>query len=174
MGRWMSPDPYNCYMDINYPQTFNRYAYVNNRPLNMVDPLGLSGCDHGEPCPISGAGNGGTWLVDLGQFLCDILCWGGHASFNGKVAPNDGRPPNKVVYSTTGIYQTNGIYTMTVNVTEYQSLAQTVPIALPQPIPWAQIGAEVLAIAREIPPVAASVLLLNMQGDNSMSQACKR
>src|SRR5439155_5591799 len=60
----------------------------------------------------------------------------------------------------------NGMYTMTVKVTEYQSLAGTVPIALPQPIPWAQIGAEALAIAREIPPVAASVLLLNMQGDN--------
>ena len=29
------------------PQTWNRYAYVNNNPLAMIDPLGL---DSGNPC----------------------------------------------------------------------------------------------------------------------------
>jgi hypothetical protein len=29
-------------MEINTPQSFNRYTYVNNNPVNAVDPLGLS------------------------------------------------------------------------------------------------------------------------------------
>ena len=42
-GRWMSPDPYNGSYDFSNPQSFNRYAYVKNNPLSMVDPSGLSG-----------------------------------------------------------------------------------------------------------------------------------
>jgi RHS repeat-associated protein len=40
-GRWMSPDPYDGSMDIRYPQTLNRYAYVGNNPLGYTDPTGL-------------------------------------------------------------------------------------------------------------------------------------
>jgi RHS repeat-associated protein len=40
-GRWTSPDPYNGSMRIADPQSFNRYAYVQNDPLNFVDPSGL-------------------------------------------------------------------------------------------------------------------------------------
>jgi RHS repeat-associated protein len=42
MGRWMSPDPAGMMAaDIEFPQTLNRYAYVNNNPLGFTDPLGL-------------------------------------------------------------------------------------------------------------------------------------
>jgi RHS repeat-associated protein len=41
LGRWASPDPYNGSMDFGNPQSFNRYAYVNNRPLSAIDPSGL-------------------------------------------------------------------------------------------------------------------------------------
>ena len=40
-GRWMSPDPYSGSYDPTNPQSFNRYAYVMNNPLNYVDPSGL-------------------------------------------------------------------------------------------------------------------------------------
>src|SRR5258707_5826461 len=40
-GRWTSPDPYGGSMTIASPQTFNRYSYVSNDPVNMRDPSGL-------------------------------------------------------------------------------------------------------------------------------------
>jgi len=41
-GRWIQPDPAGlAAVDITNPQTWNRYAYVNNNPLSNVDPTGL-------------------------------------------------------------------------------------------------------------------------------------
>lgn len=40
-GRWTSPDPYGGSMTVADPQSFNRYTYVNNDPLNLTDPTGL-------------------------------------------------------------------------------------------------------------------------------------
>lgn len=50
-GRWISPDPAGVgAVSLASPQSWNRYAYVMNNPLNVVDPLGL-GCERGEePC----------------------------------------------------------------------------------------------------------------------------
>ena len=39
-GRWTSPDPFGG--SISDPQTLNRYAYVRNNPLGLIDPLGLN------------------------------------------------------------------------------------------------------------------------------------
>jgi RHS repeat-associated protein len=41
LGRFMTPDPIGG--PAGDPQSLNRYAYVGNDPLNVVDPLGLSG-----------------------------------------------------------------------------------------------------------------------------------
>jgi RHS repeat-associated protein len=42
MGRWMIPDPAGMMaVDIGSPQTLNRYAYVLNNPVNLVDLFGL-------------------------------------------------------------------------------------------------------------------------------------
>jgi RHS repeat-associated protein len=41
-GRWTAPDPYSGSMTVLDPQSFNRYTYVNNNPVNAVDPLGLN------------------------------------------------------------------------------------------------------------------------------------
>ena len=54
LARFMSPDPYAGSIDIGNPQSWNRYAYVINDPLNFIDPTGLGG----EP----GSGN------------CDVNC----------------------------------------------------------------------------------------------------
>jgi RHS repeat-associated protein len=41
-GRWLVPDPAGlAAVDITNPQTWNRYAYVANNPLDAIDPLGL-------------------------------------------------------------------------------------------------------------------------------------
>jgi RHS repeat-associated protein len=40
-GRWTSPDPYNGSMAIANPQSFNKYSYTQNDPVNFVDPSGL-------------------------------------------------------------------------------------------------------------------------------------
>ncbi|MGH9958675.1 MAG: RHS repeat-associated core domain-containing protein, partial [Pyrinomonadaceae bacterium] len=45
-GRWTSADPYRGSMTIANPQSFNRYTYVQNDPVNFVDPSGL---DPGDP-----------------------------------------------------------------------------------------------------------------------------
>ena len=49
-GRWTSPDPLGG--TIGNPQSFNRYAYTANDPINLVDPSGLA---PGSPCVM---GNG--------------------------------------------------------------------------------------------------------------------
>lgn len=50
-GRWTSPDPYGGSMSLANPQSFNRYAYVENDPVNFMDPLGLDGLDDLGPPP---------------------------------------------------------------------------------------------------------------------------
>lgn len=41
MGRFTSPDPANLSVDFWMPQTWNRYSYVLNNPLALVDRNGL-------------------------------------------------------------------------------------------------------------------------------------
>lgn len=41
-GRWLSPDPYLGSYDFTNPQSFNRYAYVQNNPVGSLDPSGLN------------------------------------------------------------------------------------------------------------------------------------
>ena len=40
-GRWTSVDPYRGSMRRGDPQSFNRYSYVGNDPINFTDPSGL-------------------------------------------------------------------------------------------------------------------------------------
>ncbi len=40
-GRFLTPDPSDDSYDINNPQSLNRYAYVVDNPLSLVDPYGL-------------------------------------------------------------------------------------------------------------------------------------
>jgi RHS repeat-associated protein len=45
-SRWPSPDPAGvAAVDSSDPQTWNRYAYLRNSPLNAVDPDGRDGWD---------------------------------------------------------------------------------------------------------------------------------
>jgi RHS repeat-associated protein len=53
-NRWWSrfdqPDPYDGSYNLSDPQSFNRYAYVQNDPVNFVDPSGL---DPQDPPPMT-------------------------------------------------------------------------------------------------------------------------
>lgn len=54
-GRWISPDPAGlAAADPTNPQTWNRYAYVNNTPVNLIDPLGLCVLGGDTPCLVGG------------------------------------------------------------------------------------------------------------------------
>jgi RHS repeat-associated protein len=41
-GRFTSIDPLTASSNVNSPQSFNRYAYVLNNPVNATDPTGMS------------------------------------------------------------------------------------------------------------------------------------
>jgi len=41
MGRFLTPDPYQPSAKLGNPQSWNRYAYVTNDPINKNDPNGL-------------------------------------------------------------------------------------------------------------------------------------
>ncbi|MCA1568077.1 MAG: S8 family serine peptidase [Acidobacteria bacterium] len=63
-GGWMrfdQPDPYDGSYDMSDPQSLNRYAYVQNDPVNFVDPLGLNlaevRCQNYGWFPTDGHGN---------------------------------------------------------------------------------------------------------------------
>jgi RHS repeat-associated protein len=59
-GRWISPDPAGITaVDAANPQTWNRYGYVSNSPLDSIDPDGLcSGAIAGiSSGPWAGGGN---------------------------------------------------------------------------------------------------------------------
>jgi RHS repeat-associated protein len=67
-GRWTTPDPYGGSMEIADPQSFNRYTYVQNDPVNLVDPLGLMEASAGW-----GSVANGFW----GNDLMSERPWGG-------------------------------------------------------------------------------------------------
>ena len=68
-GRWITPDPAGlAAVDPTNPQSWNRYAYVLNNPLAMIDTLGEEGCydQNGQAVnvvqDICNSMGGWTWL----------------------------------------------------------------------------------------------------------------
>jgi hypothetical protein len=49
-GRFTSVDPLMASATAMDPQSFNRYAYVRNRPLVFIDPNGMDDCQIGKTC----------------------------------------------------------------------------------------------------------------------------
>lgn len=63
-GRWISPDPAGLSaVNITNPQTWNRYVYALNDPIDLVDPLGL------DPAPAQFICFGDNCNVSNQQFI---------------------------------------------------------------------------------------------------------
>lgn len=104
MGRWMSPDPYLGSYDFADPQSFNRYAYVGNKPLIGVDPSGLQ---NGEP--VRSGGDCGLLCSIFGSLANGLgsLFGFGSPSFTGAV---QGPSPDPSAVTKNG----DGMYTIKV------------------------------------------------------------
>ena len=99
-GRWLSPDPYQGSYNLGNPQSLNRYAYVANNPLPVVDPLGLDG-DGDVPCPPQNQSRSGFHHprpTDDGDCV-DQNNNGDDATSDGSDNPSDGPsyPPGTVL-----------------------------------------------------------------------------
>jgi len=74
LGRFLSPDPQ--IPDPSNAQSYNRYTYVRNNPLTLIDPSGFDD----ESLPTDGFGDGGGGGGDGGpggwspDAVCDPVC----------------------------------------------------------------------------------------------------
>jgi RHS repeat-associated protein len=67
LGRFLSPDPLSG--STGDPQSLDRYTYVENNPINFIDPTGMDGILVGtDGSTVSNVGYGdGGWLGDVGS-----------------------------------------------------------------------------------------------------------
>ena len=79
-GRFMTPDPLGG--QIGDPQTLNKYAYVRNNPLNLIDPTDMMDETAGG---ITGDNSGNPDCSELGQSYCNNVNvdWGFGIGYNG-------------------------------------------------------------------------------------------
>ena len=56
LGKFMQADP--IVQNPLFSQSFNRYSYVFNNPMNFIDPTGYKGCLPGTPLCIDNTGGG--------------------------------------------------------------------------------------------------------------------
>lgn len=110
-GRWISPDPAGlAAVDITSPQSWNRYAYVLNNPLALIDPFGLKDCDNSDskPCRRQDPGNfndamgSGCWVTmgDGSLMACQAL----GVLISGDSITCTGCPPGSTVDASGFIY----------------------------------------------------------------------
>ena len=78
LGRFNSPDPVRG--SIGNPQSLNRYAYVRNGPVNLLDPLGLN-VESGWCAPSDGNCGAFSWMFGGGGGAGDAGGGGGCGSF---------------------------------------------------------------------------------------------
>lgn len=71
-GRWLSPDPAGLgAVDPSNPQTWNRYAYVMNNPMSLIDPFGEDCYSAGSPGSQDCGAGGSLMWQDMGGVFSD-------------------------------------------------------------------------------------------------------
>ena len=114
-GRFMSPDPLGG--SVGDPQSLNRYAYVTNNPLSLVDPSGMGPCPPDLILCYSGSGGSGggagaaggpfgtggsaVGAGGLGLGICFALNCGFGGAFGGSNLP--GSPSNGQIASEASL-----------------------------------------------------------------------
>jgi RHS repeat-associated protein len=117
-GRWLSPDPAGlAAVNPSNPQTWNRYAYVGNDPVDYIDPSGLvrtpwgifggnisSGWDEFDLLGIPAVGPGSV-VEDGGCFGCgtgfDLFGSTDGGSDASMPPENETQPPQTTACTTT-------------------------------------------------------------------------
>jgi RHS repeat-associated protein len=107
-SRWTSPDPSGlAAVNPAFPQSWNRYAYVQNNPLGLVDPLGLN-CVNSDGDTIVDAdgneyttqdactGGGGIWVPPAPSSSINV-----NASGPGDAPLVIFQTPNTLVFSNS-------------------------------------------------------------------------
>lgn len=90
--RFEQPDPYDGSYNPTDPQSFNRYSYVQNDPVNFIDPTGLDPDDPkplthidpatGQPTPVPGV-NAGTVMADGNSDSSSAIMRAGNGVYDG-------------------------------------------------------------------------------------------
>lgn len=71
-GRWLSPDPAGlAAVDPSNPQTWNRYAYVMNNPMSLIDPFGEDCYSAGTPGSQDCGAGGSLMWQDMSALFSD-------------------------------------------------------------------------------------------------------
>ena len=111
-GHWMSPDPYSGSYDFSNPQSFNRYAYVQNGPLGYLDPFGLEHVQLADGCLFDVSSSvsdvtenpDGTYTFSVDDTTASIGCLSDFAFYIGGVLSGS----NGVYFSGGGSAPNNG------------------------------------------------------------------
>ena len=114
-GRWPSPDPAGLVAaNTMGPQSWNRYSYVLNCPLDFLDPLGLVCVLNGEiDNQIDQGGctaGGGTWYGDAPPITSDTCayCSDSDSNSDSNSEPDDGNIGSLNVDYPTGTVTLGG------------------------------------------------------------------
>ena len=73
LGRFLSVDP--VLGNLIQPQSWNRYAYVFNNPVNFIDPTGMEGVTGGIICDANGCRISDQITVTADDPFSDLLWW---------------------------------------------------------------------------------------------------
>jgi RHS repeat-associated protein len=108
-GRWASPDPAGlAATDLTDPRSWNRYAYVRNNPLALVDPTGLD-CDGVNLTWFGSDLGNGTGIFTPDDCAANGGTWGGNGFLNGPSGSDPGSSsPGDPTPGCTPIFDSDG------------------------------------------------------------------
>jgi hypothetical protein len=136
MGRFTSPDPLLSSGRPIYPQSWNRYSYVINHPLSLIDPDGL---DWGVATWYDKEKK--EWITDYHYFTGDIGNWGGHSyiavNFGGDATRTLNLSDGRTVAISNDAGALNGAYMRDVTI---HAQTKTLPVLDPSWVDYVPVA----------------------------------